>query len=211
MLLLFWNPVGWILCITDGFRLNSLLLRAAKPMDDEAEFLFKQEKQEVSPELLVDPSELKKEDKVLGRGGFGVVYKAIWHGQIVAVKQIQEAMMELDENWKQSFLSEMKMMARLRHPNIVQLLGVCVNPYSLITEYMENGALHNLLRRSEVVINPSLKLRMATDAARGMAYLHSRNVIHRDFKSPNILVDANFTTKVAFRDQSSSGYQKDND
>lgn len=74
------------------------------------------------------------------------MYKAIWHGQIVAVKQILEAIMELQDDWKESFIGEAKMMARLRHPNIVQLLGVCVQPYAVITEFMANGALNKLLK-----------------------------------------------------------------
>lgn len=62
------------------------------------------------------------------------------------MKQILEAIMELQDDWKESFISEAKMMARLRHPNIVQLLGVCVQPYAVITEFMANGTLNKLLK-----------------------------------------------------------------
>ena len=81
--------------------------------------------------------------------------------------------------------------SKLRHPNIVQFLGACLNPdyFCLLTEYMEKGSLFHVLQK-EPNLPISLRIQIATDIAKGMVYLHTRNppIVHRDIKSLNILV-----------------------
>lgn len=85
--------------------------------------------------LIINFNDLNLDTKI-GKGGFGVVYKGIWKGNIVAIKQIHEILMQFDENWKTKFLKEAKIYSTLNHPNIVQLYGVTIDPYSIITEFM---------------------------------------------------------------------------
>ena len=101
-------------------------------------------------------------------------------------------------------LQEAGMMASLRHPNVVMYLGVCMEPPCVITEYCARGSLNDVLKRARYV--PALamqldwprRLNMCLDAAKGMMYLHSSEppIIHRDLKSPNLLVDKHWRVKV---------------
>ena len=81
--------------------------------------------------------------------------------------------------------------SKLRHPNIVQFLGACLHPefFCLLTEYMDKGSLFHVLQK-EQNMPFSLRIQIATDIAKGMVYLHTRNppIVHRDIKSLNILV-----------------------
>lgn len=95
-------------------------------------------------------------------------------------------------------------MAALRHPNVVMYLGVCMHPPAVVTEYCARGSLNDVLKKC--LTKPELagqldwsrRLGMALDAAKGMHYLHSSDppVIHRDLKSPNLLVDKHWRVKV---------------
>lgn len=74
--------------------------------------------------------------KIVGKGSFGVVYKAKWGGKFVAVKQI-------DSEVERKTSAEIRQMSRVNHPNIVKLYGVCKKPVCLIIEYAEVGSLYN--------------------------------------------------------------------
>ena len=99
------------------------------------------------------------------------------------------------------------MMAAMRHPNVVMYLGVCLQPPAVVTEYCARGSLNDVLKKClakpelSVQLDWVRRLGMALDAAKGMNYLHSSNppVIHRDLKSPNLLVDKHWRVKVRRR------------
>lgn len=101
-------------------------------------------------------------------------------------------------------LQEAGMMASMRHPNVVMYLGVCLQPPCVVTEYCARGSLNDVFKRARAT--PALaaqldwgrRLNMVLDAAKGMMYLHSSEppVIHRDLKSPNLLVDKHWRLKV---------------
>ena len=99
-------------------------------------------------------------------------------------------------------IQEASMMAAMRHPNIVMYIGVCLEVPALVTEYCARGSLHDVLRkwkrRPDSAVSWSRRIGMVLDAAKGMNYLHSSDppVIHRDLKSPNLLVDKHWTIKV---------------
>ncbi|KAI3427342.1 hypothetical protein D9Q98_010259 [Chlorella vulgaris] len=152
----------------------------------------------------------------IGEGAFGRVYRGEWHATSVAVKLLLPQAQLQDEGSIQQALAqpspvltrlqeEADLMFSLRHPNCVQLMGTCLAPPCLITEYCSRGSLADCLR--EARRHPAAaaelpwhrRLAMALDAAKGMLYLHSYQppIVHRDLKSPNLLVDKDWNVKVA--------------
>ncbi|KAL0904904.1 hypothetical protein M5K25_027067 [Dendrobium thyrsiflorum] len=152
-----------------------------------------------------------KSDKVLGEGGFGTVYKG-WLdektltptksgiGIIVAVKKMKSESMQGLAEWQ----SEINFLGRLSHPNLVRLLGYCWEDKELLLvyEFMPKGSLENHLFRRGAAFEPlpwSLRMKIVLGAARGLAFLHSseKQVIYRDFKASNILLDSNYIPKLS--------------
>ncbi|KAL4857927.1 Serine/threonine-protein kinase CTR1 [Chlorella vulgaris] len=142
----------------------------------------------------------------IGRGSFGWVYLAHWHQTPVAVKVLVNpaeigAGLELPEQTMSELQRESGVMARMRHPNIVSFMGLCALPPCILTEYCSRGSLFELLRNPAAAsqLTWAVRLSLAMDAARGLLYLHTRSppIIHRDIKSPNLLVDEGWRLKVA--------------
>ncbi|XP_073033282.1 serine/threonine-protein kinase CTR1-like [Primulina eburnea] len=138
--------------------------------------------------------------ETIGAGSFGVVHRADWNDSEVAVKILMEQDFHT-ERFK-DFLREVAIMKRLRHPNIVLFMGaVTERPnLSIVTEYLSRGSLYKLLHKpgAREALDEKRRLSMAFDVAKGMNYLHKRNppIVHRDLKSPNLLVDKKYTVKV---------------
>ncbi|XP_021856599.2 chitin elicitor receptor kinase 1-like isoform X2 [Spinacia oleracea] len=131
----------------------------------------------------------------IGQGGFGVVYYGELRGEKAAIKKM--AMQATRE-----FLAELKVLTHVHHLNLVRLIGYCVeDSLFLVYEYIENGNLSQHLRGSVKDVLPwHARVQIALDSARGLEYIHEHTVpvyIHRDIKSPNILIDSNFHAKVA--------------
>jgi len=139
-------------------------------------------------------------------GASGIVYQAEWRppGEEpvqVAMKELLFSITDLHDQALQEFLIEIKLMSALEHDNIVAFLGVSAvpddNKLYLITELMHQGNLRDVLDRKGENLPWKLRLKLAKDAAKGMAYLHSRNLIHRDLKPQNLLVNSNWSCKVS--------------
>ncbi|KNC46286.1 TKL protein kinase [Thecamonas trahens ATCC 50062] len=133
--------------------------------------------------------------KPIGMGSFGTVYKASYRGTTVAIKEMHTR--KLNEELIETFLAEARVMLNLRHTNIVLFMGACLHPLVLVTEYMSRGSLYDVIHNENCEIGLGLKVKLALDMARGLAFLHSHSFLHRDLKSLNILVDENWVAKVA--------------
>uniref|UniRef100_A0A1D1Y538 non-specific serine/threonine protein kinase n=1 Tax=Anthurium amnicola TaxID=1678845 RepID=A0A1D1Y538_9ARAE len=134
----------------------------------------------------------------IGLGSYGEVYRADLNGTEVAVKKFLDQ--DLSGDALEQFRCEVKIMLRLRHPNVVLFMGAVTRPpnLSILTEFLPRGSLFRLLHRPNTQLDEKRRLRMALDVAKGMNYLHSSQItiVHRDLKSPNLLVDKNWVVKV---------------
>ncbi|KAI5658934.1 hypothetical protein M9H77_27727 [Catharanthus roseus] len=164
------------------------------------------------------------ETNVIGNGGYGVVYKGVLSdGTLAAIKLLQRE----GKQGERAFRLEVDLLSRLESAYLVELLGYCADQHHrlLIFEYMPNGTLQQLLHRTThystttsssssksksnnnktmttttTMLNWGMRIRIALDCARALEYLHEHttpSVIHRDFKSANILLDQNFRAKVS--------------
>ncbi|KAJ4815152.1 hypothetical protein LUZ62_027718 [Rhynchospora pubera] len=158
----------------------------------------------ISIQVLRNVTNNFSEDNILGRGGFGTVYKGELHdGTKIAVKRMEAGVMGKGLN---EFKSEIAVLTKVRHRNLVSLLGYCLdgNERILVYEYMPQGTLsRHLFDWKEQGIRPlewKKRLSIALDVARGVEYLHSlahQSFIHRDLKPSNILLGDDMKAKVA--------------
>ncbi|CAM0956990.1 unnamed protein product [Alopecurus aequalis] len=137
-------------------------------------------------------------DERIGLGSYGEVYHADWNGTEVAVKKFLDQ--EFYGDALDEFRCEVRIMRRLRHPNIVLFMGAVTRPphLSIVSEYLPRGSLYKIIHRPNCQIDEKRRIKMALDVARGMNCLHTSvpTIVHRDLKSPNLLVDDNWTVKV---------------
>ncbi|KAL6883596.1 hypothetical protein ACP4OV_011010 [Aristida adscensionis] len=169
-----------------------------------------------SPNLKAFPfSDLKnstrnfRPDSLLGEGGFGYVYKG-WidvqtlapskpgSGMVVAIKKLKPEGFQGHKEW----LTEVDYLGQLSHQNLVKLIGYCSDGDNrlLVYEFMPKGSLENhLFRRGADPLPWGIRLKVAIGAARGLSFLHDaeNQVIYRDFKASNILLDSEFNAKLS--------------
>ncbi|KAG6528463.1 hypothetical protein ZIOFF_010638 [Zingiber officinale] len=160
----------------------------------------------ISIQVLRNVTDNFSEENVLGRGGFGTVYKGELHdGTKIAVKRMEAGAM--GTKGLNEFQSEIAVLTKVRHRNLVSLLGYCLdgNERLLVYEYMPQGTLNqHLFDWKEVGLKKPMewkkRLGIALDVARGVEYLHSlaqQSFIHRDLKPSNILLGDDMKAKVA--------------
>ncbi|KAK3239669.1 hypothetical protein CYMTET_50415 [Cymbomonas tetramitiformis] len=143
----------------------------------------------------IDPGELTYGER-LAVGGFAEVFRGTWQGTTVAIKRL----METDSRVIERLKTEVRVLARLRHPNLLLFMGYAHSPPTIVSEFMRRGSLYNTVRGREGRPLDRARLRaVALSVARGMNYLHTRNppILHLDLKSPNILVDDKWRVKIA--------------
>ncbi|KAL7140945.1 hypothetical protein ABFS83_08G021000 [Erythranthe nasuta] len=148
-------------------------------------------------------------DSLLGEGGFGCVFKG-WvnengitpvkpgTGLTVAVKTLNHDGLQGHREW----LAEVSYLGELIHPHLVKLIGYCIEDDQrlLVYEFMPRGSLENHLFKRSLPLPWSIRMKIAVDAAQGLAYLHEeaeRPVIYRDFKTSNILLDVDYNAKLS--------------
>ncbi|CAH8354516.1 unnamed protein product [Eruca vesicaria subsp. sativa] len=141
------------------------------------------------------------DDNQIGEGGFGIVYKGVLDdGQMVAIKRAKK---EHFENLRKEFKSEVDLLSKIGHRNLVKLLGYVDkgDERLIITEYVRNGTLRDHLDGTRgSTLNFNQRLEIVIDVCHGLTYLHSyaeRQIIHRDIKSSNILLTDSMRAKVA--------------
>eukprot|EP00854_Cymbomonas_tetramitiformis_P000922 gene922-1437_t len=146
-------------------------------------------------------SEFPQLVKKIGDGSFGRVFVGKWNMTNIAIKVMDTDVPDLDDLWR-SFWREINFHCKLHHPNIVRFLGACTKNKApaLLLELCERGSLYDIITRAKKNgggLDWSVRLRYALDAAKAMVFLHNKHVIHRDLKSPNLLVDRGNVCKVS--------------
>jgi len=136
-------------------------------------------------------------EKKLGEGIFGTVYRAKWRGSTVACKKLKNPDVH-DE--LSDFKKEISIIGKLRHPNVLLFLGSVTgdkNNMCILTEYMEGGNLHEVIHEKKVRFDFRSTMGLMKQTAFGLNYLHLSNIIHRDLKLANLLVDRFYNVKLS--------------
>ncbi|XP_043720716.1 serine/threonine-protein kinase STY46-like [Telopea speciosissima] len=133
----------------------------------------------------------------IASGSCGDLYRGVYLDQDVAVKILRSE--HLNEALEVEFAQEVTILREVQHRNIVRFIGACTKlPYlCIVTEYMPGGSLYDFLHKHHNVLELPLLLRFGIDVSKGMEYLHQNNIIHRDLKTANLLMDMNKVVKVA--------------
>lgn len=158
---------------------------------------------------------------VLARGTFGTVHRGVYDGQDVAVKLLdwgEEGHRTQSEiaSLRAAFAQEVSVWHKLDHPNVTKFIGATMggsemniqkdnghlgmphNVCCVVVEYLPGGTLKNfLIRNSRAKLAFKVVIQLATDLARGLSYLHSQKIVHRDVKTENMLLDKSRTVKIA--------------
>ncbi|KAM1315708.1 hypothetical protein ACFX15_018726 [Malus domestica] len=142
------------------------------------------------------------DNSLIGKGGFGDVYKAqLKDGSVVAIKKL----IHISGQGDREFTAEMETIGKIKHRNLVPLLGYCKvgEERLLVYEYMKYGSLDDVLhepKKAGIKLNWAARRKIAIGSARGLAFLHHNcipHIIHRDMKSSNVLVDENLEARVS--------------
>ncbi|XP_044511950.1 serine/threonine-protein kinase STY46-like isoform X2 [Mangifera indica] len=144
----------------------------------------------------IDASLLTYEYKIAS-GSYSDLYKGTFYSQDVAIKVLTAE--HLNENLQNEFAQEVYIMRKVRHKNVVQFIGACTRPPRLciVTEFMSGGSMYDFLQKQKGGFELPSLLRIAIDVSTAMNYLHQNNIIHRDLKTANLLMDENGVVKVA--------------
>lgn len=143
----------------------------------------------------IDITQLQIDAKIAS-GAFSNLYRGNYCGQEVAVKILKDV--QDDTSQYQEFLQEVSIMRKVRHKNVVQFIGACTRKPNLciVFEFMSGGSVYDCIRREGTLPLVQI-LKIATEVARGMDYLHQRKIIHRDLKAANLLLDEHEVVKIA--------------
>lgn len=146
----------------------------------------------VPDELQIPLYELKF-DKPIAQGSFGKIFRGRHAGRMVAIKEVLDS---TSVAAKMQFEREIKIMGQLRSSQVVQLFGACFESdrACIVMEYCARGSLQSYLAKNK--LSDSRQHRIVKDIAMGLTYLHSKNILHRDLKSANVLLDKQGQAKI---------------
>eukprot|EP00038_Savillea_parva_P010275 m.189138 g.189138 ORF g.189138 m.189138 type:complete len:624 (+) comp17656_c0_seq1:265-2136(+) len=124
----------------------------------------------------------------VGQGSYGVVYRGKWHGDVAVKKLLVE---DPTPDQLALFKNEVLVLRKTRHRNVLLFMGACtiLPNLAIVTQWAEGGSLQDKLHDVEVSLPNAHKVDIACQIAQGMEYLHSKQIVHRDLKSGNILID----------------------
>ncbi|KAL2996399.1 hypothetical protein AAZX31_10G269700 [Glycine max] len=144
----------------------------------------------------IDPKHLKYGTQIAS-GSYGELFKGVYCSQEVAIKVLKAE--HVDSELQREFAQEVYIMRKVRHKNVVQFIGACTKSPRLciVTEFMSGGSVYDYLHKQKGFFKFPTLLKVAIDVSKGMNYLHQHNIIHRDLKAANLLMDENCTVKVA--------------
>jgi len=131
------------------------------------------------------------ENAKIAEGGFSFVYKGIWNNKIVAVKEIRLDVHESPQEGFKEFRHEVSMQGKLKHPCIVTLYAICLQPFAMITEFVPHGSIDSFIHKEpDKFISYNIIIKILVDIANGLLYMHSQNpsIAHLDFKFVNVML-----------------------
>lgn len=137
-----------------------------------------------------------RQGALIGSGQFGDVFEGEYEGKKIAIKTLKDK----DDAAVKQFLAEADLMTKLKHENLVELIGVSTQrePIMIVSEFMGKGCLLDYLRsRGRTVVTAQVQWKLCHDICLGMAYLESQNFVHRDLAARNILLSDDGVAKVA--------------
>nr|XP_011462000.1 PREDICTED: wall-associated receptor kinase 3-like [Fragaria vesca subsp. vesca] len=139
------------------------------------------------------------ENEKIGEGGYEIVYRGVFDKRVVAVKKSKMTVQKSDQ-----FINEVIVLSQISHRNVVRLLGCCLETKTpiLVYEYVGNGTLcdHIHKKKGELPLSFAQRLKIAAETATALSYLHhstTTQIVHRDVKATNILLDEKLTAKVS--------------
>jgi len=146
---------------------------------------------------LIDFTQLSTPSSILGRGGYGVVWKAQYRDEIVAVKELHGERLSVDHI--KLFFREAIISTKFDHENVLKFHGACIKPpeFLMVFQWCNRGDLGHYLRKSRDKLTFQKRLEMAHQAVNGLRFFHQNGMVHRDLKPPNFLVhedEAGFTS-----------------
>ncbi|KAM0878639.1 hypothetical protein ACQ4PT_034728 [Festuca glaucescens] len=138
------------------------------------------------------------DSKKIGQGGCGSVYKGFLRHTTVAIKKFNRE----GTTGEKEFNDEVETLCRMRHPNLVTLIGVCREAKALVFEFLSNGSLEDCLQCKHQMepLSWRMRIRIAADICTGLIFLHSnkpKGIAHGDLKPDNVLLDTSFICKLA--------------
>jgi len=147
---------------------------------------------------VIDMKQLIK-DKKIGAGAYSSVYKGSYMGVNVAIKDMMASYMLSGEDFLNYFKKEVVILSNVHHKNIVSFIGACTEPPNLliVMEFADRGNLYDIIHNRELSISEDLAISLGTQIADGLTYLHQHKIVHRDLKSPNILVTIDWVAQIA--------------
>ncbi|GER39964.1 protein kinase [Striga asiatica] len=136
-------------------------------------------------------AKLLKFEYKIASGSNGDLYKGLFCSQDVAIKILKTECISGD--MQREFAQEVYILRKVRHKNVVQFIGACTRPplLCIVTEFMSGGSVYDFLHKQKGVFKLPAILKVAIDVSKGMSYLHQNNIIHRDLKAANLLMDEN--------------------